>query len=69
MRDSTGTIQRLEALISCLDTRTQEVAIAHLRDAIDAISATSRNEPTRYALSTEVLNGNVQRESVVRLFK
>ncbi|WP_299596978.1 hypothetical protein [uncultured Tateyamaria sp.] len=69
MTDSMGTIQKLEVLIAGLDARTQEVAIAHLHDAIDAIAATARNEPTRYARSADLRNGTVQRKGVVLLFK
>ena len=62
-------VQTLEAIIAGLDARTNEVAIAHLQDAIDALVATGKNEPTRYARSAELVDGNVKKTGTVRLFK
>ncbi|MEM8653888.1 MAG: hypothetical protein AAGF36_04020 [Pseudomonadota bacterium] len=70
MTDPKATIiQTLEAVIAGLDPRGNEVAIAHLRDAIDALVANGRDEPTRYARSAELVDGSVKKTGTVRLFK
>mgnify|MGYP001794481400 FL=1 len=69
MTDPAKKISLLEALIADLDPRTNEVAIAHLQDAIDALDATAHNAPTRYAKSGQIVDGSVKKKGKVRLFK
>ena len=52
-----------------LDAQKDEVAIAHLNDAIDALEASSSGHPTRYARSGEIVDGKVVPKGKVRLFK
>ena len=69
MTNPNSTIQMLQTLIDGLDPAVHEVAIAHLRDAMDALAATTRDEPTRYARSADLVDGRVQKKGKVRLFK
>ncbi|WP_299612422.1 hypothetical protein [uncultured Tateyamaria sp.] len=69
MIDPLTKVTMLEELIEDLDPRVNEVAIAHLRDAIDALNATSRDRPTRYARSADLVDGAVSKKGTVRLFK
>ncbi|MEL6466051.1 MAG: hypothetical protein AAFQ58_13870 [Pseudomonadota bacterium] len=70
MKDpKTTIIQTVEAVIAGLDPQVNEVAIAHLRDAIDALEANGQGEPTRYARSSELVDGSVKKTGTVRLFK
>ncbi|WP_299042149.1 hypothetical protein [uncultured Tateyamaria sp.] len=69
MTNPNSTIQKLQTLIDGLDPRVHEVAIAHLQDAMDALAAASRDEPTRYARSDVLVDGRVQKKGKVRLFK
>lgn len=69
MIDPTSKIQMLETLISELDPRIHEVVVAHLRDAVDALYATSRDRPTRYARSADLVDGAVAHAEVGRLFR
>ena len=69
MTNPNSTMQMLQTLVDELDPVAHEVAIAHLRDAIDALGAASRSEPTRYARSADIVDGRVQKTGKVRLFK
>ncbi|WP_147105575.1 hypothetical protein [Tateyamaria sp. syn59] len=69
MTDPAETVTLLEALIAELDPRKNEVAIAHLQDAIDALDATSQGDETRYAKSGNIVDGRVKKKGKVRLFK
>ncbi|APX11602.1 hypothetical protein [Tateyamaria omphalii] len=69
MTDPAKNITVLELLISELDPRRHEVAIAHLQDAIEALDAASRGDQTRYAKSGKIVNGTVTTTGKIRLFR
>lgn len=49
----------LEKIIDRLDPGRDEVAICHLRDALDAMHATLRAKPTRYTRNDTIVRGVV----------
>lgn len=69
MDDQVAVISALRSIISQLDVTKDEVAIAHLCDAVDALEASARGQPTRYARSGELADGKVVPKGKVRLFK
>jgi len=69
MTDATNVVQKIQAVIDDLDPRTQDVAIAHLSDAIEAVQATSRDRPTRYTRDGDIVDGKVMRKGALKLFK
>ena len=69
MTDPAVAAERLDELISELDPSRYEVAVAHLRDAVDALHASLRDKPTRYARSDQLVNGSVVKLRPARTFK
>lgn len=69
MNDQVAVISVLNTIMSELDPSKDEVAIAHLSDAVDALQASSRGQPTRYARSGDLVDGKVAPKGKVRLFK
>ncbi|MEL7090334.1 MAG: hypothetical protein AAFN94_01240 [Pseudomonadota bacterium] len=66
MAETTDLTAQLEAIIKHLDGEKNGVAIAHLRDAIDAMKAVDAGGVTKFALHERLSQGQVVRPDMRR---
>lgn len=69
MVDTADVTRRIEAIISELDPADHAVAIAHLRDGLDALAAVQSGEVTKFALHERLIKGQVAAKPVRRKFR